>query len=154
MRIISTNPIIGLPKNSLRSDQENELVAAKKGEPIAIPVGTPNQVRFNTEHNLATLKLSQMTPKSIRFVALMAMSKGKPKPARREYAKEVASRQWRGNNKGREIVLSANMPARYWPESRIARRTAETSLLGRKGKAIRALDVIAQINNGYPEKKG
>jgi hypothetical protein len=165
----SVYPIISLPKNSLREDKENENKDGKKGKPIAINVARPDQIERNVVQNLSHLKLSKLNRIAIQYTAKAVAGQHSGKRRQSFYRLPAVDLKVDGMFSGFihekpmtkqdrwkpiDVAKSANMPARYWPESRIARRTAETSLLGRKGKAIRALDVIAQINNGYPEKKG
>ena len=93
-----------------------------KEKPIAIPLATPNQIRTAATKNLQQLKLSRLSPIAIKWMASNLARKYDKNKKRQEYAKEVKSRNWRGNNKGRDIVKSVTLPTQFWAERRIARK--------------------------------
>jgi hypothetical protein len=80
----------------------------QKDKPRAIPLQTASQIAHAVKQNLSNLKLSVMSPLAIKIEAeRVADQYGVPKKAKREFYKISKSKNWRGKNKGRDIVKSA-----------------------------------------------
>jgi len=82
----------------------------QKEKPRAVPDRTPKQIAHAVKRNLSNLNLSVMSPLAIKLGAeRVAKQFGVPKKAKREYYKISKSKSWRGKNKGRDVVKSANV---------------------------------------------
>lgn len=109
MIIQSINPIFSLPKKSLKDDGPR--LEQKKEKPVEIQRAAINQIRFNVGKNLENLRLSVMSPGSIRYTAdSVARQQSRPRPKSREWTKVSSSRP----RKGKEIVASVAITSKNY----------------------------------------